>query len=264
MIGFLADLSDTQKHPSAADVAEILRQHAAMCMPFVRIGTHTLIVTSVPQLLVFDEQLSARYSIAALSAAVEGRLSSTDLVPPHLYGLVTSAFIHMMAKQTDQSIVFIGNAFSGAALCAKMIAKHLCSLSLNATKKSRVISGVQKMETILDAFGSSSSANRAVQMQFGRYTEYQYDERGKMVGVKLLDYLFDKDRVAYVPKHERNFSVFYYLLAGASEQERSQWRINDTSSFAYLKGAGRMTIGPTASALRESFDELRQHFKSLG
>ncbi|EGF83568.1 hypothetical protein BATDEDRAFT_8502, partial [Batrachochytrium dendrobatidis JAM81] len=152
----------------------------------------------------------------------------------------------------------------GNSQCGKMISKHLCSLSLNATKKSRVISGVNKMETVLAAFGSASNTLNILLARFGRYTEYQYDERGKMIGVKLLDYLFDKDRVVNIPTSERNFDIFYCLLAGATEQERLEWSLTDNSSFTYLNRAGQLTTGPTASTQRDRFDELRQHLKSLG
>nr|KAJ3419273.1 hypothetical protein HK105_007172 [Polyrhizophydium stewartii] len=263
------------------DLARFMREQAAICMPFVRVGPRALAVLNIPQSLVFDERVSANYGTgsppppAAPPSAVSQpkpvvthsqppvALLAAAANPPHVYEIATKAFVHMMAKRIDQAIVLSGDAASGKSQCARMIAKHLCSLSLNANKKSRVISGVNKMETVLDAFAASFTPFDPTTPRFGRYTEYQFDERGKMVGVKLLDYLFDKERVAAVAPNERNFNVFYMLLAGAADQERAEWGLADASSFAFLNRVPH-AAGPTAAALRERFDELRAHLKSLG
>ncbi|KAJ8327251.1 hypothetical protein QVD99_004898 [Batrachochytrium dendrobatidis] len=247
---------------TAEEIAQYLRDQASAGQPFVQIGSRALLVLNIPQSLVFDEKTSNLYGTAITN--INKNVESVSNPPPHIYDLATNAFVNMMGKHTDQAIVLCGIDGNGNSQCGKMISKHLCSLSLNATKKSRVISGVNKMETVLAAFGSASNTLNILLARFGRYTEYQYDERGKMIGVKLLDYLFDKDRVVNIPTSERNFDIFYCLLAGATEQERLEWSLTDNSSFTYLNRAGQLTTGPTASTQRDRFDELRQHLKSLG
>ena len=145
-----------------------------------------------------------------------------------------------------------------------MISKHLCSLSLNATKKSRVLSGVNKLDTLLDAFGNSNTQTNPNASQFSRYVEYQYDKRCKMIGVKILDYLFEKSRVTSSLRHERNFHVFYYLIAGATAEEKEAWKISEHSSFKYLHRTNHMLSSSTVDAMRERFNELRSNMKSLG
>ena len=56
--------------------------------------------------------------------------------------------------------------------------------------------------------------------RFGKYTELQFSDRGQLTGVKTLDYYLKRNRVAAVPSDERNFHIFYYLIAGASPEER--------------------------------------------
>ncbi|KAI8904257.1 chitin synthase-domain-containing protein [Powellomyces hirtus] len=145
-----------------------------------------------------------------------------------------------VSSARDQAVVFRGEKGSGKSLARGAFLTHLIELSKTPKKKSRVLSGAMKAETVFESFahaysgdGSSSNASRVV-----RYTEYQYDAGGKMVGMKLLDCLFDRHRVAAgaVPG-ERNFNVFYQLLAGLSGEDRTRLSLDETKRYRYLGGA---------------------------
>ncbi|KAI8924446.1 chitin synthase-domain-containing protein [Entophlyctis helioformis] len=249
------DLTELSPNATANEIARVLNDLACESRPFVRIGHRALVAVNLPQSLSFDPAVSAKYQPG--SHAPPNR-------PPHVYEIATSAFNAMMATHKDQAIVVSGESGSGKSLAARLVGKHLCALSANSAKKSRVVSGVTKMETVLEAFVNASTVTNANSSRMGRYTEYQFDSRGKMAGVKVLDYLFDRDRVTAVPLREHNFHVFYLLLAGATEPERAEWHLSDTATFAYLNRAAPITTGATSSAQRERLDELRQHMKSLG
>jgi len=47
---------------------------------------------------------------------------------------------------------------------------------------------------------------------------------------KTLDYYLERNRVAAVPSGERNFHIFYHLVAGASPEERQHLHILDKST----------------------------------
>jgi chitin synthase len=55
--------------------------------------------------------------------------------------------------------------------------------------------GAVKVDSILHAFGHASTAQSANSSRYGLYSEYQFSNSGRMVGVKLLDYLLEKDRI---------------------------------------------------------------------
>ncbi|KAI9096605.1 chitin synthase-domain-containing protein [Phlyctochytrium arcticum] len=167
----------------------------------------------------------------------------------------------MLRNQQDQSVVLAGEAGSGKSETRKLLVRQLIALSRNAKKKSKVHSGVIKTETVLDAFGTARTLLNPHSSRFSRYTEYQYDDRGKMVGAKMLDYLLEKNRVCHAPTDERNFHIFYFLLGGATPEEKTQWRLHDAGHFAYLSTPrpGRVT---TEDQIK--FGELRDHLKSLG
>lgn len=109
---------------------------------------------------------------------------------------------------------------------------QLCLLATKPrkSKSQKLLSNVKKAESIYEAFGhygpTSSSA-------FSRYSELQYDQKGKLIGAKTLDYLFDKRRV--LGKSGPNFHIFSYLINGATSEEKNFWRLGE--DFAYLKSA---------------------------
>lgn len=104
------------------------------------------------------------------------------------------------------------------------------------------------MEVALEAFGtyrgsgfvdSAPGSTSDYSSGYGRYTEYQYSSTGRMIGVKLLDYGFDRSRVFTghgLAEGSRTYHVFYQLLAGASPEEKQELGIGDVESFTYTKG----------------------------
>lgn len=88
-------------------------------------------------------------------------------------------------------------------------------------KETKLQTQILQINTILDAFADSC----------GKYIEIQYNERGRMIGSKLLTFLFDKRRV--ISQH--NYLVFYHLLFGASPEERSLFSLPATFESRYVR-----------------------------
>ena len=97
-----------------------------------------------------------------------------------------------------------------------MIVQQLAALSRNSKKTSKVVSGAIKLQTVLSSFGNASLPSNTHSTRFGLYSEFQYSKSGRMVGIKTLDYLLDKNRITcgHSMDGERNFNIFYQLLAG--------------------------------------------------
>jgi myosin heavy subunit len=55
--------------------------------------------------------------------------------------------------------------------------------------------------------------------RFGKFTKIWFDD-GKIVGAELEHYLLEKARLVGQGRNERNYHIFYFLLRGASPEER--------------------------------------------
>ena len=97
--------------------------------------------------------------------------------------------------------------------------------------------------------------------RFGKYTELQFTETGRLSGVKTLDYYLEKNRVSGFPSGERNFHIFYYLLAGASPEERQHLHLVDKATYRYL-GSYRRPLGRDEDTNR--FEQLKVALKAVG
>jgi chitin synthase len=127
-----------------------------------------------------------------------------------------------------------------------MLSKQLVDIAKNGKKKSKILSGATKMEHVLESFGSFKTNSSKNSSGFGRYTEYQYSSSGRMVGVKLLDYGFNRSRVTNgqsLPDGERPFNVFYQLLAGATDEEKEKLFLTEPANFLYTKGSLNLPSG---------------------
>jgi chitin synthase len=110
-----------------------------------------------------------------------------------------------------------------------------------------------------------------------------------MVGLKVLDYGFNKTRVtntSNMSESERTFNIFYQLLAGYNEDEKNELDLSDSTNFVYTKGVAppvrsgtlsrKLTLSrnksvskskPTPESVnqeKEAFENLKSNLKSLG
>jgi chitin synthase len=83
--------------------------------------------------------------------------------------------------------------------------------------------------------------------------------------VKTIDYYLERHRVASIPSGERNFHIFYYLMSGASPEERQHMHLNEKATYRYLAqraAPARAPGGRDDDAVR--FDQLKMALKNVG
>jgi chitin synthase len=88
--------------------------------------------------------------------------------------------------------------------------------------------------TVLSAFGSAKLAIHNSATRFGSYQELQFNERGKMIGLKVIVYSLERERIITQKLGERNFNVFYYLLNSTSQELRHSLALDASIVFPYL------------------------------
>lgn len=140
-----------------------------------------------------------------------------------------------------------GDALSGKSENRKTLVNQLCLLATKPKKSKslKLMQSVKKSESIYEAFGHYSATNSS---GFSRYTELQYDVKGKLIGVKTLDYMLEKRRVASTTGP--NFNIFYMLIKGATPDERSFWKLTDEFSYINAVDFPKVFSFPTVRMTR--------------
>ncbi|GAA6091242.1 unconventional myosin-IXAb isoform X1 [Tachysurus ichikawai] len=86
----------------------------------------------------------------------------------------------------------------------------------------------------LEAFGNAKTAHNNNSSRFGKFIQVNYQESGTVRGAYVEKYLLEKSRLVYQEHNERNYHVFYYLLAGASDDERKAFHLLKPDEYHYL------------------------------
>ena len=134
------------------------------------------------------------------------------------------------------------------------------------SKKKKVHSACIKLDFVLQAFGGAVTPENKCASRFSRHVEYQFNDNGHMLGLKLLTYNFEKTRVSSAAGGHANFNVFYYLLAGCTPEMKADWHLGDASGHQYLNKVQSKPpiLSPFNHFNPDNLEQLSDHMKVIG
>ncbi|EFA78234.1 myosin IB [Heterostelium album PN500] len=183
-------------------------------------------------------------------------------VPPHIYQLAESSYRAMKNDQENQCVIISGESGAGKTEAAKMIMNYISKVSGGTEKVEYVKHVILGSNPLLEAFGNAKTLRNNNSSRFGKYFEIQFDKAGDPVGGKIYNYLLEKSRVVFQNPGERNFHIFYQLLAGASAQEKRDFVLSTPDSFYYLNQSECYTVDGVDDAA--DYREVRDAMKVIG
>ena len=167
-------------------------------------------------------------------------------LPPHIWGPARRAYLAMRQGE-DQSILVSGESGAGKTEATKYILQYLADASslvdtgaadaadaAGAAPRQRkasnvalpaggVIPALPKLEQqildaspLLEAFGNAKTVRNNNSSRFGKLVSVRFDAAGRVSGAFVENYLLEKSRIVAQGEGERNYHIFYQLLAGAS------------------------------------------------
>uniref|UniRef100_A0A665V472 Myosin IXA n=1 Tax=Echeneis naucrates TaxID=173247 RepID=A0A665V472_ECHNA len=179
---------------------------------------------------------------------------------PHIYAVADVAYHTMLQRQRNQCIVISGESGSGKTQSTNFLIHHLTALSQKgfASGVEQIILGAGP---VLEAFGNAKTAHNNNSSRFGKFIQVNYQERGTVRGAYVEKYLLEKSRLVYQEHNERNYHVFYYLLAGASEEERTAFHLKKPEEYHYLSQDCFTVEGED---LKHDFERLQLAMEMVG
>lgn len=82
---------------------------------------------------------------------------------------------------------------------------------------------VLESNPILEAFGNARTIRNDNSSRFGKFIELQFKQTGALIGATVDTYLLEKVRLIHQNAGERNFHIFYEMLAAVTEDERREY-----------------------------------------
>ncbi|VDM97661.1 unnamed protein product, partial [Onchocerca ochengi] len=110
-------------------------------------------------------------------------------------------------------------------------------------------------------FGNAKTTRNDNSSRFGRNINLRFTNNGAIESAKFEQYLLEKSRVVSQASNERNYHIFYCLLAGLTSSEKQQLSLNDASDFYYLNQGGALEVESRNDAA--NLVEIRSSMKVL-
>eukprot|EP00063_Salmo_salar_P066053 XP_014040888.1 PREDICTED: unconventional myosin-X-like [Salmo salar] len=89
-------------------------------------------------------------------------------------------------------------------------------------RSTRVEQSIIQSSPIMEAFGNAKTVYNNNSSRFGKFIQLHFSQSGNIHGGCIIDYLLEKNRVVRQNPGERNYHIFYALLAGADEDHRGR------------------------------------------
>ncbi|KAK3325629.1 P-loop containing nucleoside triphosphate hydrolase protein [Apodospora peruviana] len=199
-----------------------------------------------------------------------GRQRATQA--PHLFAIAEEAFMDMLRDGKNQTIVVSGESGAGKTVSAKYIMRYFATRESPDSPGSRAKRGPEAMSKteeailatnpIMEAFGNAKTTRNDNSSRFGKYIEIMFDKNTNIIGAKIRTYLLERSRLVFQPLKERNYHIFYQLVAGVTDKERQELGILPVEQFEYLNQGNAPTIDGVDD--KAEFNATRQSLKTIG
>jgi myosin-5 len=159
------------------------------------------------------------------------------------YGQLLTRHSDMLRDQKNQTIVVSGESGAGKTVSAKYIMRYFATRESpdNPGKRRGKIDSMSETEEqilatnpIMEAFGNAKTTRNDNSSRFGKYIEIMFNKQTDIIGAKIRTYLLERSRLVFQPLKERNYHIFYQLVAGATDAEREELSLKPVEEFSYL------------------------------
>ena len=218
------------------------------------------------------------------------------VLPPHCYQEAEDAYQQLQHTQRNQSVVICGESGAGKTETTKLMLQFISLVARDGTaavgpgegSSSSVAAApatigerLVQSNPLMEAMGNAKTLRNNNSSRFGKFTLLHFDRPGDrkqqqqqqqqqqrgggfpITGGRVSNFLLEKSRVVRQQSGERNFHIFYQLLA-APEELRERLRLprkGEASSFHYLAQSGCSRVagvddGEDLAATRAAMDAV--------
>ncbi|XP_068607805.1 unconventional myosin-X [Brachionichthys hirsutus] len=203
-------------------------------------------------------------------------------LPPHIFAVANECYRCIWKRHDSQCVLISGESGAGKTESTKLLLQFLSVMSQNSAgtspseKSTRVEEAIVQSSPIMEAFGNAKTVYNNNSSRFGKFIQLHFSECGNIQGGCVIDYLLEKNRVVRQNPGERNYHIFYALLAGANKNHKSLYFLEDhPESFHYLSQSGCLkdkslndkelfnSVMEALKVLEFTEEEIRDMFKLL-
>uniref|UniRef100_A0A3Q2P4T4 Unconventional myosin-X n=1 Tax=Fundulus heteroclitus TaxID=8078 RepID=A0A3Q2P4T4_FUNHE len=190
-------------------------------------------------------------------------------LPPHIFAVANECYRCLWKRHDSQCVLISGESGAGKTESTKLLLKFLSVMSQNSSgtplseRTTHVEQALVQSSPIMEAFGNAKTVYNNNSSRFGKFIQLHFSQNGNIQGGCIIDC-------------ERNYHIFYALLAGADKDHRDMYLLSEgPESYHYLSQAGcvqdsslddKQLFNSVMEALKVmefSEEEIRDVFKLL-
>ena len=177
-------------------------------------------------------------------------------MPPHVFAIAESAYYNMNAYKENQCVIISGESGAGKTEAAKRIMQYVANVSGGSNSSIQETKDmVLATNPLLESFGNAKTLRNNNSSRFGKYLQLQFNGQGEPVGATITNYLLEKSRVVGQIRDERNFHIFYQFTKGASKEYRTNFGIQQPSTYPYTSASKCLDV--------DGIDDLADYAETL-
>ncbi|XP_034150391.1 unconventional myosin-XV [Esox lucius] len=159
--------------------------------------------------------------------------------PPHLFAIANVSYTTLMDDKHNQCIIISGESGSGKTEATKLVLRYLTAIhhKRNITQQIEILEATP----LLESFGNAKTVWNDNSSRFGKYVEI-FLEEGVISGAITSLYLLEKSRIVFQAQSERNYHIFYELLAGLEPRDKRSLYLQEAETYFYLNQGGDCLI----------------------
>jgi myosin V len=197
--------------------------------------------------------------------------------PPHVYVIAQDAYQNMLdsrreTRNADQSILVSGESGSGKSVTTKIVMGYLAAQSQRNSDRNTgdphrqgIESQLLQSNPILESFGNARTVRNDNSSRFGKFMELLFTASGTLASASIETYLLEKVRIISQAPGERNYHIFYEILAGLPQRDRQTLRIGNVSARDFRMTASSGTYDRRDGVDdRETYQHLRKALDTVG
>ncbi|XP_030380655.1 unconventional myosin-IXAa [Scaptodrosophila lebanonensis] len=164
-------------------------------------------------------------------------LSSTRSLPlaPQLHKIVQEAVRQQAETGYPQAIILSGTSGAGKTHCSMLLLRQLFAIA-GGGPETDAFKHLAAAFTVLRSLGSAKTTTNSESSRIGQFIEVQVTD-GALYRTKIHCYFLDQTRVIRPLPKEKNYHIFYQLLAGLNREERQKLHLEGYSpaNLRYLQ-----------------------------
>uniref|UniRef100_A0A8C2G385 Myosin XVAa n=1 Tax=Cyprinus carpio TaxID=7962 RepID=A0A8C2G385_CYPCA len=214
----------------------------------IKLINELLSKTDYEQIILFSSKTYIGSILVSVNPYKMFNIYGTDMVlqhkghalgenPPHLFAIANASYTKMMDAKENQCIIISGESGSGKTETTKLVLRYLAAIH----HKQNITQQILEATPLLESFGNAKTVRNDNSSRFGKYMEI-FMEEGVISGAITSQYLLEKSRIVFQAKDERNYHIFYEMLAGLPSQQKQSLYLQDAETYYYLNQGGDCAI----------------------